>query len=1145
MACFDFKTLRACCNPLVTIVFCNEPPVVTTGNIYTDTNGNCWTAEDYNGSTCTTTSYPDPSSGLTLYTGSTCSTCLSDNPLAICPTLDVSNSYDLCVYWQNTGTNILYRVNTLNGTPINTLYWTRIFGDGYTTTGCTGGVTATSQWTGNIVASTGPVSQLATTSSGWDLSEIRATLYNIDFSANTPDQSFLNVSNGSQFVVCGPSFNELVTVYVAQCAISNDSPCPDPTPTPTPTLTQTLTSTPTPTPTLTETPTNTPTETPTNTPTPTPTLTETATNTPTPTPTLTETPTNTPTETPTNTPTETPTNTPTETPTNTPTPTPTLTETPTNTPTETQTNTPTPTPTLTETPTNTPTPTPTLTETPTNTPTETPTETPTLTPTLTETPTNTPTPTQTLTPTTSPLPITVVQFQDCDRGTNIFRFGGSIVPLTLGNVYYISGGTDFVGCATVVSDDNSGPLYDANGVTFTNIISCSDALCPRTPKVAAVLSKCSDGTIFYAIVDEDVSFVGATYVYNGSCYTFIEASGPGGPDLGAPQFSSCASCIPSTTPTPTPTHPTPTPTPTEVICYCPDTVFCLDTTWTGLNGYTGTYVQSNGWYNCCHFYEGGTYNFGVIYYTGQYWCLSDSLGGPCLLSGSQTCSTGCPDLDSAVFTVGACPPPPTPAVDCTVLDFYAYFDCDYTPPPTSVACDVVDFTFSAMTLTPTPTPTLDSCLNLGINFSMSSYTPSTNVTPTPTPSITPTIPISISGNATFEVFQEQFNCVSVKVLVDCSSSVEYYVSDSLIYSGVPVTTGMTIYANINGINRCATYDRDDNKISSDSIVSVIYNTFGAGCTPCLLTPTPTPSQTQTSTPTPTPSITLTQTPTLTPSVTQTSTPTQTQTIGFVPPPTPTMTLTQTFGLTPTLTRTETATPTPTPTITSTPTNTVTATNTSTPTTTPYYVYVYQSCVPQQFIPYLENQVIQTVQVSGIDQTGTTFKDSLGNCWRYLGRFDYNYIPPINVVATTYQGDYFVGRQSTLYDSCNSCINGTPPTGEFIKITAGGTLSGIPDGCGGYQGNQTSYLLEVVNSNGDLIQASSEIVVSIMLNYSDCLSSGAQTNTINVTIPAGQSSKTFEFLSVDYQPCPFDLVCSPVYQSYNSIQQIYPSTVVQF
>jgi hypothetical protein len=107
------------------------------------------------------------------------------------------------------------------------------------------------------------------------------------------------------------------------------------------------------------------------------------------------------------------------------------------------------------------------------------------------------------------------------------------------------------------------------------------------------------------------------------------------------------------------------------------------------------------------------------------------------------------------------------------------------------------------------------------------------------------------------------------------------------------------------------------------------------------------------------------------------------------------------------------------------------------------------------------------------------------------------------------------------------------------------LSGIPDGCGGYQGNQTSYLLEVVNSNGELIQASSEIMVSIILDYSDCLSSGTQTNSVNVTIPAGQSSKTFEFLSVDYQPCPFDLVCSPVYQSYNSILQIYPSTVLQF
>ena len=253
----------------------------------------------------------------------------------------------------------------------------------------------------------------------------------------------------------------------------------------------------------------------------------------------------------------------------------------------------------------------------------------------------------------------------------------------------------------------------------------------------------------------------------------------------------------------------------------------------------------------------------------------------------------------------------------------------------------------------------------------------------------------------------------------------------------------------------------------------------------------------------------------------------------------TPTLTTTFGLTPTLSATLTSTPTSTPTLTLTPTPT------STPTTTPYYVYVYQSCVPQQFIPYLENQVIQTIQVSGVTQIGATFKDSSNNCWRYVGTFESNYIAPINVVATTYQGDYFVGRQSTLYDNCNTCINGVPPTGEFIRITEGGILSGIPDGCGGYEGNQISYLLEVVNSNGELIQASSDILVSIVLNYSDCLSTSPQTNSINVNIPAGQSSKSFEFLTVDYQPCPFDLVCSPVYQSYNSILQIYPSTVLQF
>jgi hypothetical protein len=486
--------------------------------------------------------------------------------------------------------------------------------------------------------------------------------------------------------------------------------------------------------------------------------------------------------------------------------------TPTNTPTETPTNTPT------QTPTNTPT------ETPTSTPTETPTNTPTITPTntLTTTPTNTPTitstPTNTPTPTSTTLPGIVVQFQDCDNGFNIFRFGGGIAPLTLGDVYYITGSEDFTGCATVVTESGAGPLYNALGVTFTSTLGCFDPVCPRTSKVAAVLSKCSDGSIFYATVDEDVAFIGAAYVYNGACYSFIEFSGPGGPDLGEPDFINCTTCV--VTPTPTATSvisPTPTSTPTPTPPSCANTQFCLNTDWIGLEGYSGTYITNGGYYNCYHYYEGGGSNYGIIYYTGQYWCLSSYLGGPCLLKGASPCFSPCPDFDSNIFSAGACSPaPPTPP-DCNILDFYAYFDCNYNPPPTpTLACDVVDFSLSSITTTPTPTPTSQYCNNLGISFTMSAYTPSSNVTPTPTPTITPTNPVNVTGLATFEVFQEQFKCASVKVLVGCQSGIEYYVTDDLTYNGSPLVPGIFMLANINGSAICVEYSRDDANLSSNA-----------------------------------------------------------------------------------------------------------------------------------------------------------------------------------------------------------------------------------------------------------------------------------------------------------------------------------------
>jgi hypothetical protein len=756
------------------------------------------------------------------------------------------------------------------------------------------------------------------------------------------------------------------------------------TPTPTPTNTSTPTETPTQTSTPTETPTQTPTETPTQTPTETPTNTpsETPTNTPTETPTQTATNTETPTQTPSETPTNTPTTTPTNTPTETPTQTATNTETPTQTPSETPTNTPTAT--TTETPTNTPTNTATQTQTPTNTATQT------------QTPTNTATQTPTQTQTPTPTNSIVIQFQDCTNGSNIFRFGGPSIPTVIGDVYYITGSVEFEGCATIVSGFTIGTLYDSVGVTFTKVPTCADSVCPRTAITAALFYNCSDGSVFYGNVNEDTAFVGAAYLYNGECYSFVEFSGPGGPDFGDPDFDDCSFCVPTSTPTNTP-QPTPTNTPTvsPSPSACAFTDFCFYTTLPSFSGYNGNY-ESAGTYNSRIYYSGDGITSAVIYHTGSFWCLSNTLGGTCLLRGSNPCNSQCPDISANDFSGGICPTPTPTPIDCSIFNFNAYFDCDWEPLPTptpSVACDDVNFIIDSIGVTPTPTPSGNFCSGVGINFSLSGFT-STTPTVTLTPSVTLTRTVSIGGSVTFPMLDETFSCVSAKVLTDCGTGEEFYTTDTLSFLGTPILIGMTMFVQVNGVNRCVIYSRDDQNLSSNSTLGSIVQIYSS-CEYCSTIPTPTP--TTTSTPTNTPTSTAGITPSVT--KTQTPTPSQTATLGSTPPPTPTQT------------RTPTATNTPTPSI------------TASPSATPNFLYVYQSCNRIGGGRGTITQVIQTQPVSFPISVNETFKDNDANCWYFVGQFNTSYIPSPKVTPINFGGNYFTGVPSQTYSDCETCATG--------------------------------------------------------------------------------------------------------------------------
>jgi len=905
-------------------------------------------------------------------------------------------------------------------------------------------------------------------------------------------------------------------------------PCPaTPTPTTTTTPTQTPTTTSTSTPTITSTPSNSPTETPSNTPqpttsnTPSSTPTETPTSTPTVTVTPSETPTNTPSETPTNTPTQTNTTTPSSTIGSTPPVTPTNTSSPTETPTETPTHTPTET--VTETPTQTPTPTQTITETPTQTPTETITNTPTetQTPTPTETPTQTPTQTNTQTPTQTE-PYDVYLFSACCDGTQ-FRFENVLGTLSVGVTYIISSSVDFNGCATVIPYVATGSLYSGSGVVFTDsggdctvcegFVPCPTPTPTHTPTntqtptstatntptptntvtktqtpsggatmTNALLVSCVDGTIFYAVVQQDIAFVGAVYVYNGVCYEFVEFSGPGGPNLGGPDFFDCSFCALTPTPTDTP-NPTPsfTPSPSTTPPACPDTTFCLRTTLTSLLSYNGNYTVA-GTYNSRPYYTGDNIPTAYIYHTGVKWCLSDSLGGTCLLEGNTPCYSECPDISANYFSAGPCVTPTPSPIDCNILDFTAYFDCDYVPfvtPSVSVPCDVVDMSVTAFPLTPTPSPTANPCI-VGLDFTITSYTPP-SPSQTPTVSLTPSKTVPVAGQLTYTFFEETFTCVSTKVLVDCNSNIEFYTTDNLEFNGDPLVEGVSFAAYIGGTLFCLRYDRNDENLSSNTTIESILGVYGT-CDNCNALATPTPSVTAQVTPTPTYTPTKTPTPSITPeplvyvfaSCTlnnqggNQTTIIQTQPVGF------NISIGQSFK----------------------------------DNTGACWTYV------GSFTNYSPEYITISINFSG------------------------NYF---NFIPTVYSN--CLSCQTAPINQGLSPEGGGLPVNLCVTYDVLPWTQNLPDSCGGYTRGQNRVVAQLRNSTTfQLTAAPSNVVVTFDLERSDCL--GNQTETLTVTIPQGQVQGQTIFDATNCESCPSTSLPETVTKTITGLVSITPSSITE-
>ena len=333
--------------------------------------------------------------------------------------------------------------------------------------------------------------------------------------------------------------------------------------------------------------------------------------------------------------------------------------------------------------------------------------------------------------------------------------------------------------------------------------------------------------------------------------------------------------------------------------------YCISNT--GLVGADDNYI-TGGTYNGNTYWTGQTSGWTIYYYTGvtSYWCLSDSLGGSCYLTGKYPCVSSCPDLSNIYVFSGVClTPTPTPTQNCDVLDFTAIFDCEFIPTPTVTPTATVTPT---MTMTPSST---NFCSIIGIDAIGYEYTP----TPTPTPSITPTEydentlqrrlfysneiirDCPINNSVSFSAITGQIICPGVMKWQDCYNTSKFYYSDSI--QGLPLGISLTDYiifgAIVDGTFKCISYFGMDYDKLSENTITYSLGPYGLSidgdCINCQIVPSPTPTKTPTKTPTMTPTNTTTptKTPGSSPNPTPTQTPTQTKTPTMTPTKTPTST----------------------------------------------------------------------------------------------------------------------------------------------------------------------------------------------------------------------------------------------------------------
>lgn len=416
--------------------------------------------------------------------------------------------------------------------------------------------------------------------------------------------------------------------------------------------------------------------------------------------------------------------------------------------------------------------------TPCTTPCVTPTPTPTVTPTITDTPT--PTPTITETPTETPTPTPTITETPTETPTP------TVTP-TLTSTPLSCVCTQYQLVNTSLTDTANFTYYDCYNYEQNDFI----------PPDSIYEICCCNGTLIVP------SYVNVTLI--GGCSEFE----------------------PSPTPTNTVT-PTITPsvtTTTTVLC---SEDYCLDTGILSLSTYDGTYYSA-GTYNSFLYFTGGT-EPGYIFFNNTSWCLSDSLGGTCLLSGPIPYTSNCPDFDDTLFYSGVCITTTTTTNPCATFDFEAYFDCDYTTTTTTVIdCDDtgIDFQVSAYTTTTTTV-----CTGTSVSATFTRYTTTTTTVPTTT--TTTTLSVFFNAVVTFTVFDEPVTCPNLTYnFEDCDTGQNYYVVEQPEVGGIPISPGEVYQLYINTYLVCATYIGTSPQSSNAILGNIQF--INPDCSTCLST----------------------------------------------------------------------------------------------------------------------------------------------------------------------------------------------------------------------------------------------------------------------------------------------------------------------